>query len=135
MQVQVVKSGREKHAGKETWILSEVNIIFHHLSYIDSDRDYIHLPMMISLTVYVHLCSRNMFSFYPVTQWLVIHQLSEMSRANYHKSGYLGTVSQFPLTSILCLMTVFVSRYFKAQEDPNLFFLADNKKSNYHHYL
>ena len=135
MQVQVVKSGREKHAGKGTWVLSEVDIIFHHLSYTDSGSDNIHLPMMISLTVYVHLCSRNMFSFYPVTQWLVIHPWSEMIRANYHKSGYLGTVSQVPLTSILCLTTAFVSMYFKAQEDPNLFFLANNKKSNYHHYL
>lgn len=76
-----------------------------------------------------------MFSFYPVTQWLAIHRLSEMIRTDYHKSGYLGTVGQVPLTSILCLMTVFVSMYFKAQEDPNLFFLADNKESNYHHNL
>lgn len=75
-----------------------------------------------------------MFSFYSVTQWLVIHQLSEMISTDYHKTAYLGIVAHIPLVSILCLM-VTVSMYFKAQEDPNLFFLADSKKSNYNHYL
>lgn len=54
-----------------------------------------------------------------------------MIRPNDHKSGYVGTVAQVPLTTILFLMTVFVSVYSKAQEDPNLFLLADNKNNNY----
>lgn len=53
-----------------------------------------------------------------------------MIRSNDHKSRYIGTVDQDPLTTILCLMIVFVPVCSKTQEDQNLFFLAGNKKNN-----
>lgn len=57
-------------------------------------------------------------------------------RSNEHKSGYLGTVDQDPLITILCLMTIFVPVCSKAQEDQNLFFQAGNKRNNnYNPYL
>ena len=76
-----------------------------------------------------------MFCFHSVTQCLVIHQLWEIIKTNDYKSGHLGAVAKIPLTTILRLMTVFVSVCSKAQENPQFIFLADNKRYNYKTYL